>query len=130
VANDASLTTNHIYKHEGNMKWKYAMISIEHESVDPGHCELVELFLSKEDEPLAFCKARIHSLEELERAVEDIRATNIESYFSRHGSFSRNSDDDFWDWKANEQHLDKALVNCDAESYEDEIELYMIYGGD
>jgi hypothetical protein len=131
MANDVSLTTNCIYKYEGNMKWKYAMISIEHESIEPGYCELVELFFSEGgDKPFGFCKARIHSLDELERALEDVRAEGIVSYFSKHGSFSRNSDDNFWDWNIDERYLDKSLADCDIGSYEDEIELYTVYGGD
>lgn len=100
-------------------KWKYALIKIEHESIkSDNHCELVEVVYdsSVENNILGFNRARITSVEELEKAHKDVMSDGINLFFLDNGIFSPTKDG-FWDWKPNASYLA-------------EQELYAVYGGD
>jgi len=102
------------------MKWRYGMIRVVHESVNSDFCELVEVYYKEgASTPMCFCKARIHSLNELEMAYTSAKRDGIITFFANNGVFSRDQDDNFWSWKANTVWAD-----------DDEEELYKIYGGD
>ena len=126
--------------------WKYGLIKIEHPSIDEeDFCEIVELYacesqdnyisynsayVSEEDRVFnAFCRARIHSIEELSSAYNDAMKDGINTWFAENGTFSK-SDDGFWDWTSNKNHLDNALNGENIDAYEEEMELYTVYGGE
>lgn len=100
-------------------KWKYALIKIEHESIESdNYCELVEVVFEAKvsNNILGFNRARITSVQELERAHEDVTSDGINTFFLDNGTFSP-SDDGFWSWTP-------------SASYLAEQELYAVYGGD
>lgn len=100
-------------------KWKYALIKIEHESIgSDNHCELVEVVYEAGagNNILGFNRARIASIQELERAHKDVLSDGINTFFLNNGTFSP-SEDGFWEWTPNSSYLA-------------EQELYAVYGGD
>ena len=119
------------------MLWKYAMILVDVNSTDPDNivetCELVELYSLEGSGYFSFCKANLLSIDDLKAAAEDVLADGVNRWFYENGKFSLETDKvsgKSWNWEA-EKPLDKALIDCgDIETYEDEIELYTIYGGD
>ena len=125
--------------------WKYGLIKIEHSSIsEEDYCEIVELYACSEHDEYAiyntgysskdnrlfntFCKARINSIDDLCTAYNDIMKDGVNTWFSENGTFSP-SDDGFWNWTSF-KHLDASLEGADIEGYEDELELYKVYGGD
>lgn len=123
--------------------WKYGLIKIEHPSIDEEeYCELVELYacLSQDEYNSgyaaegdiifnSFCKARINSIEELSAAYNDAMKDGVNNWFAENGTFSID-DDEFWDWQSNKKHLDRALNSENIDAYEEEVELYTVYGGE
>ena len=109
--------------------WKYGIIKIVHPTVDhdENFCELVELYSHLDPESEArvfhsFCKARINSMEELSSAYNDAMKDGVNTWFAENGTFSV-SEHGFWDWEP-------TLNSEDLSAYEEEMELYKVYGGD
>tara|TARA_Y100000034_G_C6884353_1_gene405823 strand:- start:978 stop:1355 length:378 start_codon:yes stop_codon:yes gene_type:complete len=125
------------------MNWKYGLIKIKHPSIldtlvdsesnfiiNDDYCELVELYMSEDGKYNSFCKTRINSVEELIAAHNDIIKDGVNTWFAENGTFSLDKDSKSWNWELSKP-LDDALASCgDLESYEDEIDLYAVYGGD
>ena len=113
------------------MSWKYGLIKINHESIfdTDDYCELVEVYLDEDGTPKGFCKARINSIEELNMAHGDVLRNGINTWFAENGTFSVSKEDEFWNWTIN-CYLDKALSDNILDEYEEEIDLYKVYGGD
>ena len=126
--------------------WKYGLIKIEHPSIEEDNfCELVELYAcDSQDQYIsynsgyasetdrvfnAFCRARIHSIEELSDAYNDAMKDGINTWFSENGKFSR-TEDGFWDWERNGKSLNSTLSSENVDAYEEEMELYTVYGGE
>jgi len=116
------------------MRWKYAMILVHIDSTDPGEiqesCQLVELYdLEDGGGYSSYTKANLLTPADLEMAAQDVARDGVNRWFYENGSFALGENNE-WDWNRT-FHLDQALVDCgDIETYEDEIELYTIYGGD
>jgi hypothetical protein len=117
------------------MNWKYALIKIKHSSlIDDDYCELVELFdINDTGNYKSFCTARIHSIEELKAAYSDVMRDGVNTWFVENGEFSYLPDEDTnlfrWNWTES-KHLDEALDDQNIDEYEEEMELYKVYGGD
>ena len=107
------------------MVYKYAMILVYiNPDTKEETCQLVEVC---NDE--SFCNTRLLSPEQLEKAAKDVSCNGVNRWFYENGIFSMTSNG-YWHW---DKHLplDKALLECnDLATYEEEIELYTVYGGD
>ena len=116
------------------MLWKYSMILVHVDSTDSNDtketCKLVEVYDREDGEGFAsYCHTSLLCPEELQRAAKDVDKEGVNEWFYNIGVFSQDSHGQ-WHWEKY-LPLDKALVECgDIETYEDEIELYTIYGGD
>lgn len=70
------------------MSWKYGMILVDKDPEDGTEdCELVELYSNDNGEFTSFCKARIHSIYELEKAYERVKKDGINTWFFENGKF-------------------------------------------
>lgn len=115
------------------MRWKYAMIliKVDESTTWPEEvCELVEL-CDKEDGNgfVSFSNTKLLSPEELFRATKNVESDGINRWFYNNGEFSINKDGKLsWERLL---PLNKSLIDSgELEVYEDEDELYTIYGGD
>ena len=118
------------------MQWKYAMILVDIDSSNPDDiqeiCQLVELYDLDGEGYTSFCKANLLCPEDLKIAAIDIARDGVNYWFYENGTFSLEIEEPSkeWNWER-KMPLDKALLECaDLAAYEDEIELYTIYGGD
>ena len=114
------------------MVYKYAMILVY---IDPDNkeetCQLVEVCRDEgQDGFTSFCRASLLNPKELERAAKEVSYDGVNKWFYENGIFYK-THDGYWSWEKHLPYLDKALTECgDLETYEDEIELYKVYGGD
>jgi len=113
------------------MRWKYAMILVRIDSSTSKEvCELVELYDKEDDNGfVSFCSTKLLSPQDLLRAAKDVETDGINRWFYDNGVFTYNEDKTL-SWERLPP-LDKALIDSgELETYEDEIELYTVYGGD
>ena len=115
------------------MLWKYAMILVHIASSDSNDiketCKLVEVYSHGKEGFTSYCNTALLSPGELKRAAADVENDGVNRWFYDNGIFSQDSMGE-WSWERM-RPLDKALVaSGDIETYEDEIELYAVYGGD
>jgi len=81
------------------MTWKYALVKVCMDG-DDDYCELMELYDDENGQYNSFCKARIHSIEELEAAYKDIKEDGINTWFYENGKFTLSPiEDKEWDWE-------------------------------
>ena len=88
------------------MRWKYGMILVEKDQAgdeSENIHELVELYEDDDGNWNSFCKARIMSVVELERAHEDVKRDGVNTWFYENGEFSDdNPDGDGPGWRPND----------------------------
>jgi len=114
------------------MLWKYAMILVHVDSSDSNDvreiCKLVEVYNYEEKDFMSYCNTDLLSPAELKRAAIDVESDGVNSWFCNNGFFSQDNSGE-WIWER-VCPLDRALLESgDIEAYEDEIELYTVYGG-
>jgi hypothetical protein len=118
------------------MQWKYAMVLVNIDSSDPDDiqeiCQLVELYGLEESGYTSFCKANLLSTGDIEMAAKDVARDGINYWFYENGTFCLEpvESSEEWNWEIR-MPLDRALLEgADLTAYEDETELYTVYGGD
>lgn len=89
------------------MNWKYALILVEIDEDNEETYELVEIYQLDDSEDFgAFCRARIMSIEELQRANTDVERDGVNRYFYDRGVFSREPAETLhheWNWKPHKE---------------------------
>jgi len=82
-------------------RWKYGLILVIKDETDSeeDEYELVELMQDQEGNWTSFCKARIHSMVELERAYADVKRDGPNKWFYENGKFTPD-ESNFWHWKS------------------------------
>jgi hypothetical protein len=113
------------------MRWKYAMMLVKVDEITlKEECELVKLYDKGDGDGFSFFySTKLLSSEELLKAAKDVETDGTNKWFYNNGTFTKNKEG-VLSWEKL-LPLDKALIDSgELETYEDEIELYTIYGGD
>jgi|TARA_R110001583_G_scaffold16234_3_gene66102 hypothetical protein len=118
------------------MEFKYGLIKInDHKplsDIKDDNCELVEIFIDELGIPKYFCRARINSVDELKSAYYDVMNSGLNTWLYENGTFSTLEGGGSWSWtkKVALSCSEKPLGDDILYAYEEEMELYKVYGGD